>query len=265
MDMSKDRERPLDSKTEQHRKWCDANALKFKDAAAIEQAFIEMTAQEQYRLNRFKLWYLEHDNTVPLLGRRVLEFGCGHGRMAIELQGYESYLGIDFCSDLVRIGRERLVRAGLTDRAQLVVSDCLAFEGPKEYFDVVCSLGMFAFVEDPTAMLRKMSFHLKPGGTLFIDGHYASPLYNAIRRWRWRWAEPTGGISQVFSKSNLHSLFTNSGLSNVRILMREYPLLGDFYARRGWEWALGLRNQLAKRSWLDFLGTDFFVIGNKYV
>jgi hypothetical protein len=45
--------------------------------------------------------------------------------------------------------------------------------------------------------------------------------------------------------------------------MREYPLLGDFYARQGWEWALTLRNQLAKRSWLNFLGTDFFVIGNK--
>jgi ubiquinone/menaquinone biosynthesis C-methylase UbiE len=256
-------ERALSSKMEQHRKWFDENALKFKDAAAIEKAFTKMTAQEQYRLNRFQLWYLEHGSVAPFLGKRVLEFGCGHGRMAIELQGYKSYLGIDFCSDLVRIGLERLAHAGLTERAQLVVSDCLTFEGPKEYFDVVCSLGLFEFVEDPPAMLRKMYFHLRPGGTLFIDARHASPLYNGIRRWRWRWAEPTGGISQVFSKSELHLLFTNSGLSNVRILMREYPLLGGFYARRGWEWALGLRNQLAKRACLDFLGTDFFVIGNK--
>jgi SAM-dependent methyltransferase len=230
---------------------------------AIEQAFVDMPSQEQHRLNHFKLWHLKHDQSVSLLGKRILEFGCGHGRMAIELQGYESYLGVDFCADLVRIGQERLVQARLTDCAQLVVADCLTFEGPKEYFDVVCSLGMFAFVEDVESMLRIMCFHLKPGGILFIDCHHASPLYNTIRHWRWRWAKPSGGVSRVFSKQAISSLLTDSGLTNIRIIMREYPLLGNFYARQGLEWVLMLRNQLAKRSWLDFLGTDFFVIGNK--
>jgi cyclopropane fatty-acyl-phospholipid synthase-like methyltransferase len=262
MEFRKDREL-LNSDTGHLLKWYDQNALKFRNTVAIERAFVEMTAQEQYRLNHFKLWHLEHGSLVCLQGKRILEFGCGHGRMAITFKGYESYLGIDFCADLVRIGQERLARAGLLDRAQLIVSDCLTFEGPKEYFDVVCSLGMFAFVEDPQAMLRKMCFHLKPGGTIFIDGHYDSPLYRGIRRWRWRREEPSGGISQVFAKSHLHSLFMNSGLPNVRIFMREYPLLGDLYARRGCEWALWLRNELAKRAWLDFLGTDFFAIGNK--
>jgi SAM-dependent methyltransferase len=258
-----EQERTLDSQTDHLRQWYEANALKFKDAVAIEQAFVGMTTQEQHRLNYFKLWHLTHDPSVSLLGKRILEFGCGHGRMAIELQGYESYLGVDFCADLVQIGQERLVQAGLTDRAQLFVGDCLTFEGPQEYFDVVCSLGMFAFVEDAKSMLRIMCGHLKPGGTLFIDGHYASPLYNTIRHWRWRWAKPSGGVSRVFSKHEITALLTANGLTNIRIIMREYPLLGDFYARQGWEWALTLRNQLAKRSWLNFLGTDFFAIGNK--
>ena len=222
-----------------------------------------MTSEEQYRLNRFKLWYLEHGNAVSLLGKRVLEFGCGHGRMAIEFQGYESYLGVDFCAELVRIGQERIARAGLADRARLVVSDCLTFEGPPDFFDVVCSLGMFALVEDAEAVLRKMCFHLKPGGTLLIDGHYASPLYDAVRRWRWRFAEPSGGTSQMFSKSELRSLLTTIGLSNSEIVMREYPLLGRLYARWDWDWALGLRNQLARMPWLDILGTDFFAVGVK--
>jgi 2-polyprenyl-3-methyl-5-hydroxy-6-metoxy-1,4-benzoquinol methylase len=250
-------------KTEQLRNWYDANAAKFKDAAAIEGAFTEMTDEEQSRLNRFKLWHLEHGNALSLLGKRVLEFGCGHGRMAIELPGYESYLGVDFCADLVRFGQERIARAGLADRARLVVSDCLTFDGPREYFDVVCSLGMFAFVENAEAVLRKMSFHLKPGGTLFIDGHHASPLYNVLRRWRWRWVEPSGGLSHMFSKREIRSLFAGVGLLNQGIVMREYPLLGKFYACRHWDGALRLRNELAQIPWLDVFGTDFIAIATK--
>ena len=264
MDIGNDRAMRLGTKTEQLYKWYDENAPKFKDAVTVEQPFIKLTPEEQYRLNRFKLWFLEDGNAVFLQGKRILEFGCGHGRLAIEVRGYESYLGVDVCAELVRIGEERLKRAGLVDRAHLVTSDCLAFEGPEEYFDVVCSLGMFAFVEDVEASLRKMCAHLKPGGILFANFYHASPLYDVIRRLRWRLAERRGGIpKQLFGEAEIRSFFAAVGLADMPILMIEYPPLDTLYAHRGWPWVLKLRNQMARRPWLNIFATDFVAIANK--
>ncbi|HJU64110.1 MAG TPA: methyltransferase domain-containing protein [Gemmatimonadaceae bacterium] len=260
--MSKHDQDPA-SRSQQVRQWYDENAERYRDVVALEHAFTELTPEQQSRLNHFKLWHLEQDQSLSLAGKRVLEFGAGHGRLALEMQGYAEYVGVDFSVELVRIGRERLARAGLSDRARLEAADCLEYEGPANHFDIVCSLGMFAYVEDEQKILRKMAHHLRPGGVLFFDGHIASALYDPLRKLRWRFSTPTGGTSRLFRHRELAQLFRGAGITDVRIVMREYPLLGDLYARRGWDWALGLRNSLAARPWLDFLATDFLAVGRK--
>jgi SAM-dependent methyltransferase len=255
-------------KTAQLRKWYANNAADFEYATAIQsnKVFTKLTPEEQYRLNEFKLWFLEHGEVVSLQGKRILEFGCGHGRMAIETCGYDSYLGVDFCDELVCIGQKRIAQAGLSDRARLVTSECLAFEGPKEAFDIVCSLGMFEFVEYPEATLHHMCAHLKPGGVLFIDGHHSSPLYDLVRRWRWRRTLERGGIpKRGFTVAQLFSLFESVGLTDVQIWMKEYPFLGMLYARQGWRSVLELRNEMAKRPWLNVFATGFVAIGKKRI
>ena len=246
------------------KEWYEANAQHFEQVLAVEGGFLGLSPAEQVRLNQFKLWAVARGGLVSLEGKRVLDFGCGHGRLAMELRGYTSYVGVDISSNLVRIGRRRLTEAGLSDRAQLVAADCLAFKGPREWFDVVCSLGMFSFVEQPRAVLQKMVDHLRPGGLLFIDVHYASPLYAAIRRSRWERQRRKGGAPRrAFTEREVQALLTEAGLSNVRCLMREYPFLGPLYARTGWHAVLGLRNQLARRRVFNVLGTDFFAFGRK--
>lgn len=244
------------------RAWYDRNAVQFKDAIAIELAFTHLTRAEQERLNRFKLWFIQEGALVSLHGKRILEFGCGHGRLALEVGGYESYVGVDFSEPLIEIGRERIAEAGLGDRARLIVSDCLAFEAPPDHFDIVCSLGMFSHVPDPRAVLEKMYFHLAPGGTLFLDGHASSPLYNPLRDLKKRITAGTGGAKTLFRPPQLRALLADIGLIDVRVVMREYPLLGGLYAR-GWDWPMSLRNRLAEHPVLDVLGTTFMAFGRK--
>lgn len=253
------------ARAEEIRRWYDENAARFRDAATIELAFVGMSPDQQYRLNRFKLWHLEHGSMVGLAGKRVLEFGCGHGRFALEMPGYAEYVGVDFSAELVRLGKERFDRAGLSDRARLVLSDCLGFDGPPEYYDVVGSLGMFPHVDDPEAVLQKMASHLRPGGILFMDGHLSSPIYYPIRRLRWLFRRPTGGISRLYTEQEIRSMFARAGIGDVRFIVREYPLLGTLYARTGWSWPLSLRNALSRRRWLNRFATDFFAVGTKPV
>ena len=252
-----------ESATQQIQKWYSVNAAKFKDAIAIESPFTKLKPEEQQRLNRYELWFLDEGNIISLKRKRILEFGCGHGRMAVETSGYESYIGVDFCAELIRIGEHRLARAGLVKRARLIASDCMQYDGPQEAFDIVCSLGMFSFVEDAERTLIKMCSHLKAGGILFIDGHYSSPLYNPLRWLLWRIRRKDGRPKRVYSEADLRLLFERSGLSDIRVIMKEYPFLGMLYARRGWPWLLALRNLMVKIRWLKILGTEFVAIGKK--
>ena len=234
---------------------------KFEDIATVELDFLGRSEQEQRRLNRFKLWELEHGGIVSLAGKDILEFGAGHGRLAVEIPYYASYVGVDLSPNLVKIGMKRLERAGLARRARLIACDCLDYNGPEEAFDVVCSLGMFEYVEKQA--LRKMVKHLKPGGMLFFDVHHSSPLYDPIRRLRWKMGVRVGGTRHLFSSRELRITLNSIGLTDVRIVMSEYPFLGGIYARQGWKWVLALRNWLSARSCLNFFAVNCYVFGTK--
>lgn len=238
---------------------------RFREADVIEFRFVDRSPDAQSRLNRFALSVLERPDLVRLEGMDVLEFGAGHGRLPMAFPSLGSYVGLERSENLVRLGRRRLERAGLSDRARLVACDCMSYDGPEAAFDVVCSLGMFASIPDAEATLRKMAYHLKPGGRLFIDALHSSPIYDWIHRLRvWTGLGKKKGVRRsLFSRGELRDLFHRVGLTDVRIVMREYPLLDSLYADREQDWALDVRNRLAGTAWLDVLGTVCFAFGTK--
>lgn len=243
--------------------WYDEHACEFTEASAVEVAFVGMAGDRQRRLNAFKLWALDHGNHVPLSGASVLEFGAGHGRFAMHFRQIARYVGVDFSANLIRIGRERLARAGLADRAELVLCDALGYEGPPAAFDVVGSLGVMPHFADSTALVAKMAYHLKPGGTLMADFHYRSALYEAPRWLKHRFAASTGDIAHRQSKRGWEKSLRAAGLESPRFVMREYPLLAGLYTHRGWDWPLRLRNSLASHPAFDSFATDGFVFARK--
>ncbi|MGH8594650.1 MAG: class I SAM-dependent methyltransferase [Gammaproteobacteria bacterium] len=242
--------------------WYDANAERFADAAAIEVPFIGLSADAQERMNRFKLFAI--DNGVALEGKNVLEFGAGHGRLALAYPSMASYLGVDYSANLVALGTQRLARAGLSDRARLVHDDVLSFAETMAAFDVVCSLGMLSCFPDPEPVLRKMSAYLKPGGILFTDFRCTSRLYGAIRRLKWAIKKPTGGgVLHPHLPSAIEAMLAKVGLTDIQVVSREFPLLAGLHARQGWDWPLALRNAIADSRGLRMFATVVWVFGTK--
>jgi hypothetical protein len=120
---------------------------------------------------------------------------------------------------------------------------------------------MFAYVADPEAALRKMVSHLRPGEQLFIDMMHSSPLYTPIYRLR-SWV----GLKKrrlLFSCRQIQQLFDRVGLTDVKIVMREYPLFCALYADKEWSWPLSLRNSMARHYWLNVFGIVCFAFGSK--
>jgi hypothetical protein len=81
-------------------------------------------------------------------------------------------------------------------------------------------------------------WHLKPGGQVFFDVRSSSLLYDPIRRLRWKLGMGTRDANQLYSKRQLRSLFTSVGLADLRVVMRDYPVLGELFSRKSWDWPL---------------------------
>ncbi len=87
---------------------------------------------------------------------RVLDVGCGSGRVAEELlkAGASSYVGVDFSEPMLNLARERL--AAYSGKVGLVGGDFLTapVEGP---FDVTVAVGFFDYIEDPVPFVQKIA------------------------------------------------------------------------------------------------------------
>jgi trans-aconitate 2-methyltransferase len=94
---------------------------------------------------------------------RVLDVGCGTGRMAealLELVPRGRVLAIDASSEMVELARERL-----GDRADVWTCDVLALE-LDEPVDAIVSNATLHWVPDHDALWRRLAAALRPGGIL---------------------------------------------------------------------------------------------------
>jgi cyclopropane-fatty-acyl-phospholipid synthase len=101
-------------------------------------------------------------------GERVLDVGCGWGSFAIHAaQNYGArVLGVTLSEEQVRLGRERVAAAGLSDLVELRLADYR--ELSEEPFDAIASIGMAEHVGRERIGLYMRTLHdlLRPGGRL---------------------------------------------------------------------------------------------------
>jgi SAM-dependent methyltransferase len=124
-----------------------------------------------------------HRKTVELAGitsgDRVLDVGCGPGRLAIvagSVAGPTSEIcGIDPAPEMIELARRNAVRTGVRVRFEVGVIEALPY--PDDHFDVVLSSLMLHHLPDQLKRrgLAEIRRVLKPGGRVLAVDFGATP------------------------------------------------------------------------------------------
>jgi SAM-dependent methyltransferase len=126
-------------------------------------------------------------------GARILDLGCGNGRLAIPLAraGY-SVTGLDACEELLSIARNSAVEVG--GELSFIHAEMKDFASSARY-DAVINIGTaFGYVpcaKDDQAALRNACRSLAPGGAFLIETENRDHRVRTSRRTWFRLADTT--------------------------------------------------------------------------
>jgi 2-polyprenyl-6-hydroxyphenyl methylase/3-demethylubiquinone-9 3-methyltransferase len=132
-----------------------------------------------HRINPLRLDWI--DSSVRLVGKSVLDVGCGGGILSDSMaRRGAQVLGIDLASKPLRVAQLHALEAGTQGvRYREVAVEALAEEAP-ESFDVVTCMEMLEHVPDPGSVVRACGRLTKPGGWAFFSTINRNPKAFAL-------------------------------------------------------------------------------------
>ena len=156
----------------------------------LESAFPDDDARERYRTAMLARSAPQADFLVPRMreGERVLEVGCGNGRLLIELAQrgrIESALGLDLAASRIAFASEWAADAGVAVQLDFDTADALVHpldEAP--YSTALCVTGAFGYFEpalpgSAEQLASRLHAALAPGGLLCLE-LYPHPRERAL-------------------------------------------------------------------------------------
>jgi cyclopropane fatty-acyl-phospholipid synthase-like methyltransferase len=88
-----------------------------------------------------------------LLGKTVMDVGCGSGRFAFQMieAGAEKVIGVDISAEAVRLANERRLTSDVSDKLEFRVDDLIYPKVALPAVDIVTALGVIEYF-DPATM-----------------------------------------------------------------------------------------------------------------
>jgi demethylmenaquinone methyltransferase/2-methoxy-6-polyprenyl-1,4-benzoquinol methylase len=99
---------------------------------------------------------------------RILDLGCGTGDLSMNFAAPARVTGCDFCQPMLRIGSDKVCRAGRAGQITFLAADALALPFPDGRFDAVVSAFVLRNLASIDLGLVEMRRVLRPGGVLGI-------------------------------------------------------------------------------------------------
>jgi|SaaInlStandDraft_4_1057021.scaffolds.fasta_scaffold60177_1 2-polyprenyl-3-methyl-5-hydroxy-6-metoxy-1,4-benzoquinol methylase len=138
---------------------------------------------KKYALNQFNIC-VENGIKVPVLGKDVLEIGCGHGGITCYLSaaGAKSVCGIDINEENLKYSDAIMQEVfkesveNVKKRTKFEIIDASNTQKKGESFDIVFALNSFEHFDDPSAVMKESYRLLKKDGKMIV--HPFSSIYS---------------------------------------------------------------------------------------
>ncbi|MDT8998991.1 bifunctional 2-polyprenyl-6-hydroxyphenol methylase/3-demethylubiquinol 3-O-methyltransferase UbiG [Paucibacter sp. APW11] len=121
-----------------------------------------------HQINPLRLEWI--NSLSPLVGREVLDVGCGGGILSDSMaRKGATVLGIDLATKALRVAELHAMEAGTENISyQEIAVEALAEQRPAS-FDTVTCMEMLEHVPDPASVVRALATLVKPGGWVFLS------------------------------------------------------------------------------------------------
>jgi SAM-dependent methyltransferase len=115
----------------------------------------------------------------------VLDVGSGPGINSVSLiknAGASHVFGIDFAQQMIDYANNTVKEESVADKCTFVLGDVLTYDFGGRKFDYSCALGVFDYIEDAQALVRRMS---ELSTKSFMASWPENGLRMALRRYRY--------------------------------------------------------------------------------
>ena len=114
----------------------------------------------------------------------VLDAGCGSGTKSIHLarRGY-AVLGVDLSQEVLKVGRDEVASAGLSDRIELQCQDLTAMTFENDSFGRVLCWGVLMHVPEVEKAIGELSRVARPGALIVVSEGNMWSLQAVGMRW----------------------------------------------------------------------------------
>lgn len=193
-------------------RYFSARAVEFDRLYALPP--FERALNRVFRRAVYQRFALTLEHAGDLTGKRVLDVGCGSGRLSVAMaqRGAAAVVGVDFAEDMLNLARKYANEAGVAERCRFVAADFSLYEDPMP-FDVTIAIGFFDYVPSPAPLLaraRKLT-----QGRLLASFPSPQPLRTQLRRWRYA---KRGVALRFYERAEVDRLAREAGFARVQVL-----------------------------------------------
>ncbi len=168
-----------------------------------------------FRKAVFERYNITFEQAGDVTGKEILDVGCGSGVYAVDFaqRGARRVVGVDLAGNMLELARQEAERHQVADRCEFIQADFLELD-LKDTFDISIAMGVFDYVPNQAAFLRKMVALTTDKVIVAFPGH--SLLREPARRLRYKLAGK--GDIYLYSQDNVERIAREAGLPDKEII-----------------------------------------------
>jgi 2-polyprenyl-3-methyl-5-hydroxy-6-metoxy-1,4-benzoquinol methylase len=193
----------------------ERDAQSFDSIYRLERSPFWRWVNTTFRKAVFERYDITFEQAGDVTGKTILDVGCGSGVYTVDFarRGARRVVGVDLSSNMLKLAAQEAEQHQVADRCAFIQADFLDLD-LEDPFDISIAMGVFDYVPDQVAFLRKM-VELTTGKVIVaFPGH--SLLREPARRLRYRL---TGkGEIYLYSQEDVERIATQAGLRDKEII-----------------------------------------------